>query len=185
MLGICAVTVGAKASAQSRREQLAEARNQPAGFRLAVQRIEWVDNPELQNNIRQRDYAPTISEQHRQVAQACVRDMLDFMRKGAESKVRGMLASVKALGDEHLLRLRPVGGNVFFNRNIVEWDGSGLNVEIEVLNATEQSLWKETLQVGYGLSAFSRQTSSTAEIVDVLSDRLLRRLREVDLVTWR
>jgi hypothetical protein len=186
LLGIGALAAGKRTAAQSRREQRLEARNQPVGFRLAAQRIEWVESPELKISISRRDYgvAP-ISDQDRLTAQARVGDMLVFLRKGAESKVRETLESVKATGADHLLRLRAVGGHIHFNRSLLEWDGSGLSVEVEVLDTAGQSLWKETLQFSYGISAFSRQTAATAEIVDVLNDRLLRRMREVDLVAWR
>ena len=142
-----------------------EARRQPAGFRLAAQRVEWVDSPELRINIVVRDYAPTVTDQHRQTAQAYVRDMLGIMRKGSEAKVREMLQSANALGETHVVRLRPVSGNVSFNRAGLQWPGSGLSVEVEVLDTAGQSLWKETLEASYGLSALVRQTGTTAEII--------------------
>jgi hypothetical protein len=182
LLGSCALAASPWARAQSRREQMMEARTRPAGFRLAAQRIEWLESPELKIRIARRDYSPAISEGNRQVAQRCVQDMLGFMRKDAEGKVRAALASAKALGDAHVLRLQAVSGDVSFSGNTVEWAGSGIGVAAEVLDAAGQSLWKETLQIDYTISAFSRQTAATAEIVEVLVNRLMQRMREVDLI---
>lgn len=171
LLGIAVLALDGKARAQSRREAMLEARRQPAGFRLAAQRIEWVENPELKINIALRDYAPTVTDQHQQTAQAYVRTMLNIMRQGAAAKVRETLESVNAMGETHLVRLRPVSGNVNFNRAGLQWPG--------------QSLWQETLEASYGLRALARQTNADPAIVDALAERLLQRLRDVDLVAWR
>lgn len=185
LLGIAVLALDGKARAQSRREAMLEARRQPADFRLAAQRIEWVENPELKINIALRDYAPTVTDQHQQTAQAYVRTMLNIMRQGAAAKVRETLESVNAMGETHLVRLRPVSGNVNFNRAGLQWPGSGLSVEVQVLDAAGQSLWQETLEASYGLRALARQTNADPAIVDALAERLLQRLRDVDLVAWR
>ena len=173
LFAFAGLSAGALSFAQSRREMRVEEANRPVGFRLAVQQVRWVDDPEIPIRFTGGDRFKDMATEH-------VNQVRAFLRADAQTKVEAELKRLQALGNEHILVLRPVVGF----QDAVDGLGTGVHVRVEVFDLQDQLLWKADLRISGGLQPFGPKFHlPKPDIVNDLVYRLMWRLHQVDLVS--